>query len=136
MVICLFSLIISGASPIYYFSDIREDTPGGRSSSLRLTASSTEALAAGALSLESRPDAGGEMANRPVSGPVNLWLIAGQSALSSGSAVPKRFGVLTQSGLWRPSSRPLSAVTRALALAGAEKRLEFTLLGLKPTGIS
>ena len=130
----LAALILTGSSPLFYLCGQSTDSNSDQRSSLWVTASAEEALAARLKSLN-RENSGG-MGSAPISGSVNLWMLAGRSILTDGASGDRRFNPPNGIQTPRSNSRGLASVARQLSLAGAEKRLEFTQLALKPTGVS
>ncbi len=129
------SLIFSGSSPLFYLNGHSADSRTNQGSSLWVTTSAEDALEARLISLELENAEGG-MGSAPIGGSVNLWLWAGQSILTGGAPGAPRFTLPEAIQTPRTNFRGLGSVSREISLAGAEKRLEFTLLALNPTGVS
>lgn len=133
--IWLVSLVLTGSSPLFYLSGQATDSRSNQHSSLWVTTSAEAALEARLISLELERSEGG-MGSAPIGGSVNLWLWAGQSILTGGAPGAPRYTLPAAIQTSRTHFTGLGSVSRELSLAGAEKRLEFTLLALNPTGVS
>lgn len=131
----LASLILTGSSPLFYLNGQSNDSHANHHPSLWVTTSAQDALDARVKFLAQENSDGG-MGSSPISGSVNLWLWAGQSILTGGTAGAPRFTLPVAIQTSRFSSSGLGSLSRELSLAGAAKRLEFTLLALNPTGVS
>lgn len=131
----LASMILTGSSPLFYVNGQSSDSRANQHLTLWVTTSAQDALDVRVKFLAQENSDGG-MGSAPISGSVNLWLWAGQSILTGGTPGAPRFTLPVAIQTPRINLTGLGLISRELSLAGAAKRLEFTLLALNPTGVS